>query len=88
MATSQVKINHSEIQAYLDGGNGVEAMLDSAAEAALSRARSNSPVVTGAYRASLRVETDHTDRMVKRVTAGVDYAIAVEAQHGVLASAL
>jgi hypothetical protein len=46
------------------------------------------PVASGAYRDSLHIETDHTDRMVKRVVSDVgagrrggnlSYALVVEA---------
>ncbi len=83
-----IKLNHSEVQSYLDGDHGVEAILEAKAQEALSRAQGAAPVVTGAYQASLHIETDHTDRMVKRVVADVDYAMVVEAQHGVLGKAL
>lgn len=88
MTSSTLRINHSEIQSYLDGGHGVEAMLDAPAERALSAAQASAPVESGAYRDSLRVETDHTDRMVKRVVSDVDYALVVEANTGNLARAL
>lgn len=88
MATSKAKVNGAEIQKYLDGGNGVDSLLESEANAVLSRAQGNAPVDTGAYRASLHIESDHTDRMVKRVVADVPYAFVVEAKHGVLGKSL
>ena len=81
-------LNHRTLQQYLDGEHGVEAVLDSEATAALSRAEANAPVVSGAYRASLHVETARTDRMVKRVVADVPYALRVEADHGTLSRSL
>jgi hypothetical protein len=62
---SRFKLNSGGIQEYLDGGHGVEELLDRDAEAAADRARSGAPVDSGAYLASIHVETDHTDRMVK-----------------------
>lgn len=88
MARTRITINHSEIQSYLDGAHGVEAMLESAAQSALSAAQSSAPVASGTYRDSLHIETDHTDRMVKRVASDVDYAMVVEANTGNLARAL
>ena len=88
MALKGFKINHSAIQEYLDGGHGVEAMLDREAEDRANRARSNAPVVSGDYQSSIHVETVHTDRMVKRVVADVTYALKVEADHGTLARSL
>ena len=85
---SRFKLNSSGIQSYLDGDHGVEAMLGREAEAAADRARSGAPVASGAYRESIHVETDHTDRMVKRVVADVPYAMVVEANHGTMARAL
>ena len=85
---SGFKLNHPGIQALLDGGSGVEAMLDAEAEKVASAARSNAPVASGAYRDSIHVETAHTDRMVKRVVADVDYAMKVEADNGTLARSL
>lgn len=88
MASVTLRINHSEIQSYLDGDHGVEAMLDAAAERALSAAQSSAPVASGAYLDSLHIETDTTDRMVKRVVSDVDYVMVVEANTGNLARAL
>ncbi len=86
--TSRLVLNHSEVQSYLDGGHGVDDLLESAAERALSAAQSSAPVASGAYRDSLHLETDHTDRMVVRVISDVDYAMVVEANTGNLARAL
>lgn len=88
MARTEVKLNHSAIQEYLDGEHGIEALLEERAQHALSAAQSSAPVASGAYRDSLHIETDHTDRMVKRVVADVDYALVVEANTGNLSRAL
>lgn len=84
----KVKLNHGTVQEILDGGNGVEAALDAEANAVLARAEAGAPVVSGGYRQSLHIETDHTDRMVKRVVADVPYAFVVEANTGNLARSL
>jgi hypothetical protein len=86
--TTKVKLNHNTVQEYLDGDHGVSDLLERRADAILSRARAAAPVRSGDYRNSLHVETAHTDRMVKRVVADVDYAWAVEATHGTLSRAL
>lgn len=88
MASSYLRINHAEVQSYLDGAHGVDAILEQHAQATLSAAQSSAPVLSGAYRDSLHVVTDHTDRMVKRVTSDVAYAMAVEANTGCLARSL
>lgn len=54
----------------------------------LSRAQASAPVASGAYKASLRIEQDTTDRAVVRVVAGVPYAMVVEADTGNLSRAL
>lgn len=85
---SRFKLKQNGLQSYLDGGNGVEALLDAEAQAAADRARSGAPVASGSYRDSIHVETDRTDRMVKRVIADVPYAMVVEANTGNLGRAL
>ena len=88
MALKGFKLNSKGIQSYLDGGGGVDALLESEAQDRLGRAQSNAPVVSGTYKGSLHIETVHTDRMVKRIVADVDYAMKVEADHGTLARSL
>lgn len=88
MGLERFKINHGGIQSYLDGGNGVSALLHSKAQAVLSAAQGSAPVDSGAYSASLHIEEDHTDRMVVRVVASVPYSHVVEANDGVLGRAL
>lgn len=88
MASTQVKLNSREIQTYLDGGHGVDSILESAASAALSAAQSGAPVDSGEYVDSGHIETEHTDRMVKRVVFDAPHALVVEANTGNLASAL
>lgn len=85
---ARVTINHRGIQEYLDGKHGVEAVLEREAQQSLDRAKASAPVRTGAYKDSLHIETVHTDRMVKRVVADVDYARIVEADTGNLARSL
>lgn len=85
---TRLQLSRDALQQYLDGGNGVEALLEEQAQATADRARANAPVKTGALRNSIRVETDRTDRMVKRVIADVPYAMVVEANTGTMARAL
>lgn len=87
-ALSRFKINHGGIQSYLDGGNGVSALLHAKAASVLSAAQSDPHDDSGAYEASLHIEEDHTDRMVVRVIADVPYSHVVEANFGVLGRAL
>ncbi|HKY57664.1 MAG TPA: HK97 gp10 family phage protein [Aeromicrobium sp.] len=88
MARTRVTLNRRGIQEYLDGQHGMEAVLDAEATESLERAQDRAPVATGAYRDSLHIETDRTDRMVKRVVSGVSYAIVVEARTGNLTRSL
>ena len=70
------------------GSGEVRALLTAKADAVAARAREGAPVDTGAYRASIEVVQDSTDRAVVRVVAGVPYALVVEADTGNLARAL
>lgn len=88
MGKAKVTINDDEIQAFLDGDHGVDPLLDAAAQRALETARANAPVDTGTYQASLHVETDHTDRTVRRIASDVPYAMVIEARTGNLARSL
>lgn len=88
MAKTRIKLNSRGIQHYLDGGGGVDALLEAEAQERAARARASAPVSSGAYRDSIHVETDHTDRMVKRIVADVPYAMVVEANTGVMARSL
>lgn len=88
MATTRVRLNSGEIQSYLDGGHGVDALLHQAASQVLSAAQSAAPVESGEYQASLHVEEDRTDRLVVRVVADAPHALVVEARDGVLARAI
>lgn len=88
MGLSRFKLNHAGIQSYLDGGHGVDSLVRSRAEEVASRAKSSAPVDSGAYRDSIHLEEGHTDRLVVRVVADVDYAMVVEANTGNLARSL
>lgn len=84
-----VNLNEETVGEYLNGDHGVAEMLDERIQRVLNDAQGRAPVLTGAYRDSLQVETVHNPtRMVKRVSSNVDYAMIVEARKGVLARAL
>ena len=68
--------------------DGVARDLAARAERVASAARATAPVKTGAYRASITVTADRTDRAVARVGAGVPYALAIEAGTGNLARSI
>ncbi len=88
MARSRVDINRATLQRYLDGEFGVEEQLETEAAAVEARAKASAAVRSGAYRDSIHIETDRTDRMVKRVVSDVPYALVLEARDGTLARAL
>lgn len=84
---AQVKLNSAGVESLL-GAPGVRAVCREHAEAVAARARASAPVDTGAYRASIHVESDTTDRAVERVVASAPHAMLVEANTGNLARAL
>lgn len=87
MATGNVKLNHSGVAALLKSA-AIRAVLEAPARAALARMQASAPVKSGAYRGSLRIWDDTTDRAVKRVGSDLDYAAAVEANTGNMARSL
>lgn len=86
MAT-RVRLYHDGMEELLKSA-GVRADLTGRAERVASAARASAPVESGAYRDSIHVEADTTDRAAARVVAGVSYAMVVEANTGNLARAL
>lgn len=86
MAT-RVKLNSKGVREVLNS-KGTRAMLTAKAEPVLAAAEASARVVTGAYRDSLEIRQDTTDRAAVRVVATVSYALAVEANTGNLARAL
>ena len=79
--------NESGVGDLLDSSD-MFAMLRSRAEAVLAAARASAPVETGAYRDSLHLVEDTTDRAVVHIAADVPYAMIVESRTGTLARAL
>lgn len=57
-------------------------------ERGLDAARSNAPVVSGAYRDSLHIQQDTTDRVAVRIVSSAPYGMQVEANTGNLARSL
>lgn len=87
MASTRVKLNSAGIQALLESSS-VRADLTDRAERVLSAAKSSAPVASGAYRDSLHIVQDTTDRAVVRVASDAPHAFVVEANTGTLARAL
>lgn len=84
---ARVKLNGKGVRDVLNSGE-VRDMLTEKADAVLDAARANAPVATGAYRDSLTLVQDSTDRAVVRVTSSAEHAMVVEANTGNLARAL
>ena len=87
MARPRVRLDGRQVRKALTS-NAVVSQLDKKAQQILDDAKSRAPVQSGAYRDSLKVEHDVTDRSVVRVVADIEYGLAVEAQHAVLGVAL
>ena len=84
----RVKINYGRPFAEILNSGEVRDLCTERAQRSLEAARAAAPVASGAYRASLHLEQDTTDRAVTRVVSDVDYAMVVEARTGNLARAL
>jgi len=90
MASARVVLNSTGVESILSAP-GVQDELNRRAEAVAAAARSTAPVVTGAYRDSIHVESGPSPidgRARAIVTADVFYADFVEARTGNLARAL
>lgn len=86
-----VKLNHAEIGKLLRAEGryrGVRDELTRRMERVEAKAKADAPVETGAYRDSIHIEQDTTDRAVVRVVADVPHAHLVEANTGNLSRAL
>lgn len=64
------------------------AVLTDKAQAVEAAAKSSAPVASGAYRDSIHIEQDTTDRAVTRVVSDAPHAFVVQANTGNLARAL
>lgn len=88
MASPKVVVHSVGVVALLNDP-GVTAELVRRMTPALSTARANAPVATGAYRDSLHLEVvRHRDRTVVHLVSTVAYAMSVEAATGNLSRAL
>ena len=86
MARTRVKIHSAGVLDVFDQwaqNDGLPRMQD-----ALAAAQALAPRVTGHYASRFFVEVDETGRAVVRLGNDSDYAMTVEASHGVLARAL
>lgn len=81
------RLNSGGVQELLDGDVADDACRPYA-EQVEGRAIANAPQDSGEYMASIHIEVDHTDRLVYRVVADAEHAMAVEARTGNLARAL
>lgn len=84
---AKVTINRKGIRELLNDP-GVRAELHRLAEPRAARAKATAPVDTGAYRDSIVVEDDTTDRAVVRIVANDPKSHVIEARTGNLAKAL
>jgi hypothetical protein len=84
---TRITLNSAGMRALLHD-EGVRAMLTARMGRVLAQAKATAPVATGAYRDSLHLEQDTTDRAVVRVASGTDHGILVESKTGNLARAL
>lgn len=87
MARPRVQLDRGEMGRLLKSDQ-MRPPLRDVAERWAGRARASAPVETGAYRGSITVESDTTDRAVERVVAHAPHAALVEAKTGNLKRAL
>ena len=87
MAGPRIRLDSGEMASLLSSPS-VAAACREEAEAVAARARSSAPVRTGAYRDSISVVDDTTDRAVARVIATAPHALLVESRTGNLRRAL
>ena len=87
MGRARIELDHPGIGQMLKSG-GVRAELTRRASQILAAAESHAPVDTGAYKASLHLEQDTTDRAVVRVVADDPKAAILEARQRILGSAI
>lgn len=87
MSKVRIDLSHAGMAALLKS-DAVRDELKSRAEKVLAQARESAPVETGAYRDSLTIVEDTTDRAAVRVTSTAPHGFIVEAATGNLARAL
>jgi len=83
----RVRLNRAGMRELLRS-DGVRHELTRRMDGVESAAKASAPVDSGAYRDSIHVEQDTTDRAVVRVVADADHALVVESKTGNLARAL
>lgn len=84
---STVRLNRRGMAALLNAP-GVRDDLTRRASRVEAAAKASAPVESGAYRNSIHVVQDTTDRAVVRVVAESDHGLVVEANTGTLKRAL
>ena len=82
-----IKLDHGGMKALLNSSE-VRADLTERAERVAAAARASAPVESGAYRDSITVVQDSTDRAAVRVTSTAPHGFTVEAATGNLSRAL
>jgi hypothetical protein len=87
VARVRVKLNSRGMRDLLNS-SGTRAALHEAGAPILARLKATALVDSGAYRDSLRMEDDTTDRAVVRIGSSLPYAGAVQANTGHLARGL
>jgi hypothetical protein len=86
MARMKIKINRRGMHNILNSPE-VAREVHHVAEDIKDLAYEFAPEVTGAYKNSLEVLDDHSDRAISLVNVGVDYGLEVEAKHAPLGRA-
>ena len=84
---AKVVLSHKGMRELLNDP-GVRAELHRRADLVAARAKATAPVDTGAYRDSIEIEDDTTDRAVVRIIAKDRKSHIIEARTGNLAKAL
>jgi len=87
MAKAKVQLISPGVKKLLND-KGLGKHLESLGKKVEAQAKATAPVRSGNYRNSISTTLDHTDRVVCRITADIDYAIDVEMKTGNLAKAL
>lgn len=87
MARDGFRLNSGQMKAFLQGPE-VRKVIGQVGERVAARARATAPVDTGAYKASITVVQDTTDRAAARVVARDKKAILVEMKTGNLKRAM
>lgn len=85
--TTKVTLNHAWFRAFLKSP-AARSVAHGGAEKVLAAAQGIAPVLTGAYRDSIHIESVTTDRAVERVVSDVPYAMVIEARDRVLTRAI